>query len=144
MMATRISTAARTAAAGAVAALVDAGSAAGVIRIYTGTQPAGPGSAATGTLLASVTLNDPAFGAASAGVATLDVDPALTGTAVADGTAGWFRLLDSTEAGSTGLGIVDGTVTATGGGGQLTLATTTVTTGLQVQITSGAITMPAA
>lgn len=143
-MATRISTAARTAAAGAVAALVDGGSGAGVIRIYTGTQPAGPGSAATGTLLASLTLNDPAFGAAVSGVATLDVDPALTATAVADGTAGWFRLLDSTEAAGSGLGIVDGAVTATGGGGQLTLATTTVTTGLQVQITSGTITMPAA
>lgn len=143
-MATRISTAARTAAAGAVAALVDGGSGAGVIRIYTGTQPAGPGSAATGTLLASLTLNDPAFGAAVSGVATLDVDPALTATAVADGTAGWFRLLDSTEAAGSGLGIVDGAVTATGGGGQLTLATTTVTTGLQVAVTSGTITMPAA
>lgn len=143
-MATRISTAARTAAANAVVALVDGGSGAGVIRIYTGTQPAGPGSAASGALLASLTLNDPAFGSAVSGVATLDVDPALTATAVADGTAGWFRLLDSTEAAGSGLGIVDGAVTATGGGGQLTLATTTVTTGLQVQITSGSITMPAA
>jgi hypothetical protein len=143
VVATRISTAARNAAADAVAGLADGGSGAGVIRIYTGSQPAGPDSSATGTLLAAVSLNDPAFGAASSGVATLDVSPALTATAVADGTAGWWRLLTSTEAAGSGLGIVDGAVTATGGGGQLTLATTTVTTGLQVQITSGTITMPA-
>lgn len=142
-MATRISTAARNAAADAVVDLVDGGAGAGRIRVYTGSQPAGPGSTATGTLLAEFTLNDPAFGASSSGVATLDVDPALTTTGVAAGTAGWFRLLDSTEAGSTGLGVVDGTVTATGGGGQLELATTTISVGLTVTITSGTVTMPA-
>ncbi|MFV2094829.1 hypothetical protein ACFHW1_04970 [Micromonospora sp. LOL_014] len=142
-MAVRISTAARNAAADAIAALADGGSGAGVIRIYTGSQPAGPGSAATGTLLATVTLNDPAFAAASSAEAALDVDPVPSGTAVASGTAGWFRLLDSTEAGSTGLGILDGSVTATGGDGDLTLATVTITTGLTVEITGGELTMPA-
>jgi hypothetical protein len=141
-MATRISTAARTAAAQAIANLVDGGSSAGKIRIYSGAQPAGPGTAPSGTLLAELTLSDPAFSVA-AGVATLDVTPAVTATGVAAGTAGWFRVLDSTEAAATGLGVYDGSVTATGGGGDLTLATTTVSIGLTVDITSATVTMPA-
>jgi hypothetical protein len=141
-MATRISTAARTAAVGAIAGLVDGGSGPGRIRIYTGTQPAGPGTTATGTLLAEFTCSDPAF-TWSAGVATLDVTPAVTATGVAAGTAGWFRVLDSTEAAATGLGVYDGSVTATGGGGDLTLATTTVSIGLTVEITAATLTMPA-
>lgn len=142
-MTTRISSAARTAACDAVVDLVDAGSAAGVLRIYTGPQPSGPDSTPTGTLLAELDLSDPAFGPAAAGVATLDVTPAVTTTAVADGTAGWFRLLTSTEAAGSGLGVVDGSVTATGGGGQLELATVAITTGVEVEITSGSVTMPA-
>ncbi|MEO3922706.1 hypothetical protein ABGB07_02305 [Micromonosporaceae bacterium B7E4] len=142
-MATRISTAARNASADAIVALINGGSGAGVLRIYTGTQPAGPGSSPTGTLLVSCTLSDPAFAGAVSGSAALDVTPSVTASATADGTAGWFRLLDSTEAASTGLGVLDGSVTATGGGGELTLATTTITTGLTVTITAGTVTMPA-
>jgi hypothetical protein len=135
--------AARTAACDAIVDLVDAGSAAGKIRIYTGSRPAGPGSSATGTLLVEIDLADPAFGAASDGVATLDVSSARSGTAGADGTAGWFRVLDSTEAAGDGYGVFDGTVTATGGGGDMTLGTTTITTGGVVQITSMTVTVPA-
>ncbi|WP_045740874.1 hypothetical protein [Actinoplanes rectilineatus] len=143
-MAIRISTAARNALAGAVRDLVDGGPAAGRLRIYTGTQPAGPGTTASGTLLAEITLNDPSFGAASAGVITAAQSPALSGTGVAAGTAGWWRLVDSTEAGTTGLGMVDGSVTATGGGGDLQLNTTTISIGLTVAVTSLTLTMPAA
>jgi len=142
-VATRISTAARSAACDAVVDLVDGGSGAGVIRVYSGTQPAGPSTSPSGTLLAEFTLSDPAFGAASSGVATLDVTPALTDTGITDGTAGWFRLLDSTEAAGTGLGVLDGSVTATGGGGQLELNTVAISTGVNVEITSGTVTMPA-
>jgi hypothetical protein len=142
-MATRISTAARNAACDAIVDLVYGGSGAGVIRVYSGSQPATPATTATGDLLAEFTLSDPAFGAASSGVATLDVTPALTDTGITDGTAGWFRVLDSTEAAGTGLGIIDGAVTATGGGGQLELNTTTISTGVDVSITSGTVTMPA-
>src|SRR5688500_20331933 len=97
-MAVRINTAARNAAADAVAARVEGGTGAGVIRIYTGTQPASPATAPSGTLLAEFTLSDPAFAAASAGSAALDVTPALVDQGLAAGTAGWFRILDSTEA----------------------------------------------
>jgi hypothetical protein len=116
--------------------LLDAGPAAGTIQIRSGTRPAA-NDAATGTLLATVTLADPAFGAPVNGVATL-TDPAPV-TAAAAGTATWFRALDS-----TGATVMDGLVTATGGGGDLTLATTALTVGLSVDITGGTVTMPGA
>lgn len=130
-----LATTARNAMADALVDLLDAGSGAGTIQIRSGTRPADPNTAATGTLLATVTLADPAFGSASTGVATL-ADPAPV-TAGASGTATWFRALDS-----TGAAVMDGRVTATGGGGDLTLATTSLTSGLSVDITGGTITMP--
>jgi hypothetical protein len=142
-MTLRVSTAARNAGVNAITALVDGGSGAGVLRIYSGSQPAGPGTSPSGTLLAAFTLSDPAFAAASSGSAALDVTPAVATTGLAAGTATWFRLVDSTEAAGTGLGVVDGSVTATGGGGDLTLSTTTVSVGLDVEITSLSITLPA-
>jgi hypothetical protein len=137
-MATRLPTASVNAACDAIVDRVDGGSGAGTIEIRTGSQPASANDAATGTLLVTITCADPAFGAAAAGVATLDCDPVLEANAVADGTAGWGRLKDS-----TGATVMDGSVTATGGGGQITLATTAITTGVAVQLTSGTFTVPA-
>jgi hypothetical protein len=135
-MTTRLATATRNAACDAVVDLLDGGPAAGTIKIYTGTQPATANDAVAGTLLATITLSDPAFGAAATGVATLSGTP-LSATGVAAGTAGWARLADS-----TGATVMDGSVTATGGGGQIELATTTISVGVTVQITSGTVTMP--
>jgi hypothetical protein len=131
-----LATSARTAMCDALVDLLDAGAGAGTIQIRSGTRPATPNTTATGTLLATVTLVDPAFGAASAGVATL-ADPASV-NAVATGTASWFRALDSSSN-----AVMDGDVTATGGGGDLTLGTTSITSGLAVDITGGTITVPA-
>lgn len=136
-MATRLATTPRNAACDAVVDLLDAGSGAGTLKLYTGGQPASANDAASGTLLATITLSDPAFGAASTGVATMAGTP-LSGTGVAAGTAGWARFADS-----TGATVLDGAVTATGGGGQVELATTTISVGVTVQITSGTVTMPA-
>ena len=121
-----------------VDALVDSvdGGSPGTIKIYDGTRPANPDASITGTLLATVTLANPAFGAGSNGVATLS-DPAAV-TAVATGTATHFR-----AANSGGTAKFDGSVTATGGGGDLTLATTSITSGLSIDITGGTITVPA-
>ncbi|MFI6793662.1 hypothetical protein ACIBG4_40660 [Nonomuraea sp. NPDC050383] len=141
-MAVRINTAARNASANAIAALVDGGSGAGKLRIYSGSQPATPATAPTGTLLAEFTLSDPAFAAAVAGAVGLDTTPALTVTGLANGAAGWFRLVDSAEAAGTGLGVLDGSVSATGGGGDLTMNTTTISTGVNVTINAGTVTMP--
>ncbi|MFR9807060.1 hypothetical protein ACL02T_32905 [Pseudonocardia sp. RS010] len=126
----------RNAIADALVDLLDAGSGAGTIEIRSGTRPAGPDSAAAGTLLATITLADPAFGAASAGAAALS-DPASV-NAVATGTATWFRAKDS-----DGTARFDGKVTETGGGGDLTLQTTSITSGLAVDITGGTVTASA-
>jgi hypothetical protein len=136
-MATRLSTATRNTACDAVVDLLDGGSAAGTIKIYTGAQPAAANDAATGTLLVTITLADPAFGVANTGAAALAGTP-LSATAGASGVAGWARFADS-----TGATVLDGSVTATGGGGQVELATTTISSGVTVQITSGTVTMPA-
>jgi hypothetical protein len=136
-MTTIISTAARNAAADGIAGLADAGAGPGYIEIRTGTQPANPGTAASGTLLATFTLGDPAFGGADTGVTTIDGLP-LTTTGVADNTAGYFRLYDSDDT-----AIMDGSVTAEGGGGQIELNTLTISTGVDVNLTAGTITMPA-
>lgn len=138
-MTIRLPVASRNATADAIADAVDAGSGAGLVRVYTGSQPASADLAATGTLLAEFELNDPAFGAATAGAASLSVSPAVSTTGLAAGDAGWFRLLDSTET-----TVMDGSVTATGGGGDLIMSTVTVSIGLTLQLSSGTITMPAA
>lgn len=136
-MAIRLPTASRNAAADAVVDRADAGTAAGKLRIYTGAQPASANDAASGTLLAEVTLIDPAFGNAAAGVATLADPVAVTGTNT--GTAGWFRVLDSDN--NT---VFDGSCTASGGGGDLILSNTSIASGQTVDILSGGtITMPA-
>jgi len=137
-MATRIPTASRNAAADAVGVRLDAGAGPGTIDVFTGAQPANANDAETGDLLLTFTLSDPAFAAAVTGVKTLDVTPIPTATGVDDGVAGWFRAKDS-----TGATVLDGAVTVTGGGGQLTLNTTTISVGLEVEITSGTLTMPA-
>ena len=131
-----IATAYRTAMCDALVDGLDAGAGAGTIKIYSGTRPATPNDAITGTLLATVTCADPAFGAAASGVATL-TDPASV-TASATGIATHFRAADS-----TGAAVFDGSVTATGGGGDLTLATTSITSGLAVDVTGGTVTVPA-
>ncbi len=139
----RLGTAARNAAASGICDQVDGGSGAGVLRVYTGTQPATPATSPTGTLLAEFTLSDPAFGAPATGVKTLDVTPALTDIALATGTAGWCRFCDSTEAAGTGLGVMDGDVTATGGGGLVTFDSVSFTVGATIEVTGGTLTMPA-
>lgn len=137
-MATRIPTAARNAAANAIVDLLDAGSGAGIIRIYTGSQPASANDAASGTLLGTLTLTDPAFGNAATGVATASAITSDT-SADATGTAGWFRALDSDAA-----TVIDGSITATGGGGDLTLDSVSIVAGGTIAVTSWTVTMPAA
>lgn len=135
-MATRISVAARNAAADAVVDLLDGGSGAGYIEIRTGSQPATPATAASGTLLATLPLSDPAFGAASTGVATASAVTSDT-NADASGTAGWFRGYDS-----TGAAVIDGSITASGGGGDMTLSSVSIVAGGTVSVSSWTITMP--
>ncbi len=135
-MSLSFSNTARNAMVDALTALLNAGAGPGTFAIRSGTRPSLPSDAATGTLLQTTTLADPAFPGASTGQAAL-TDPAAS-NAVASGTASWFRAFDS-----NGVAYFDGTVTATGGGGDLTLSTTTIVSGQPVDITGGTITMPA-
>jgi hypothetical protein len=91
---TKISTAARNAACDAIVDLLDAGAGAGTLTIRTGAPPATPATADSGTLLATLTFSDPAFGNAATGVATASAITSDT-SADASGTAGHFRAKDS-------------------------------------------------
>lgn len=134
-MAWRVTAALRNNMGAVVTNAIDAGSGPGVIEIRTGSRPATPETAVTGTLLATVTLGDPSFATWSAGASSV-ADPASI-VAVADGTAGYCRVKDS-----TGATVMDGTVTATGGGGDLTLGSVSITTGQSVDVTGGSLTIP--
>lgn len=137
-MAVQLATATQNAMANAAVLLIDGGAGAGTIKIYTATQPANANTAVSSqTLLATFTLDDPAFGSASSGVCSLAAVP-LSTTGAAAGTAAWFRCESSTPG-----TVFDGSVTATGGGGQLQLNTVTISVGVNVEITSGTFTMPA-
>lgn len=109
----------------------------GYLRIYTGSRPATPETAASGTLLAELTLSATAFGAASSGTITAN---AITrdSSANAGGTAGWFRIFESD--GTTAW--ADGEVGATGSGKELELVTTTITAGQPVEISSLTVSWP--
>ncbi|WP_066360271.1 hypothetical protein [Herbidospora mongoliensis] len=139
----RINTAARNAGLAAILALIDGGSGAGVLRIYSGSQPATPATSPSGTKLAEITLSDPAFGSPNTGSADIDITPALDVDGLATAAAGWCRFCDSTEAAATGLGVIDGEVTLTGGGGLITLNTLAISTGVGFLITGGSISQPA-
>jgi hypothetical protein len=123
----------------AIVALLDAGAAAGYVEIRSGSQPATAMDAASGVLLATITLNDPVFTAAASGTATADASPALTAAAVDTGTAGWFRGYDSDDN-----AVIDGSATATGGGGDMQLNTVSLVSAVDVTVTAWTITMPAA
>ena len=133
MGAYRLSTAVCNAVVDAVVDSVDGGSP-GTIKVYTGSSPATPDTTATGTLLVTFTLGNPAFGAASSRVAALN--SVASATAAATGTAGWFR-----AATSGGTAKFDGDVGTSGE--ELTLNTTAIVSGASVSISSGSMTGPA-
>lgn len=125
----QITNAAASAAADAVTARVDAGAGAGKLRIYDGSQPATADTAIGAQVkLAELTFSDPAFGAASNGVATAN---AITADSSADatGTAAWFRVVDS-----NGTTVFDGTVGTSGA--DLNLNTTSIVAGAEVAVSS--------
>ena len=135
-MATRIADASQQAAADAVVDRCDAGGA-GNIKIYSGSQPADADTTPAGTLLVTIALAATAFGSAnSSGVAALASTP-RSGTGAAAGTAGCFVF----ESGG-GAKVFGGSVTATGGGGDLTLDNTSIAVSQTVNITSFTYTQP--
>lgn len=119
-----------------IANAVDAGAGAGVLRFYTAPRPATGAAISTQTLLAEVTLNDPAFAAAAAGQIVLDNSPQPEDPSInATGTAAWARLVDS-----VGTFIGDATVGATGSGADIELDSVDLALGGTLRITSGTFT----
>ncbi len=103
--------------------------------IYTGAAPANCAAAATGTALATLTLPAAWMSDASSG------SKSMTGTwsdlsADETGTAGYFRIYDNSEI-SCG---IQGTITATGGAGDMTIDNTSIVQGQSVEITSFVLT----
>ena len=114
---------------------LDAGSGPGTAKIYSGTMPATPETAATGTLLAELVLAKPC------GVVA---DKKLTFSAITQdleanntGYAGYVRLSDS-----DGNAVIDGDVTSTGGTGVLKLNVTLITALGPVFINSFELSIP--
>lgn len=106
-----------------------------ILKIRTGAAPATCATADSGTVLATLNLPSDWLAAASSGA------KAKSGTwqdasADATGTAAHFRIYDS---GGTTCHI-QGTVTATGGGGDLTLDNTSIATGQTVTISTFTLT----
>lgn len=138
-MALNIAAAGRAAAVNAVVDLLDAGTGNPKIEIRTGAA-ADPDGAATGTLLATLLMDGTnAFGAsttADPAVATANAIADDT-SADADGTAAHFVAYDRDDA-----IIFTGTVTATGGGGDLELNTVSIVTGGTVSITAMTFSLP--
>ena len=105
-----------------------------VLQIKSGSVPATTATANSGTILASATLPSDWMAAASAGT------KALSGTwqdtsADNTGTAAHFRIFSS-----TGTCHIQGTVTATGGGGDMTVDNTSFASGQSFSVTTFTLT----
>jgi hypothetical protein len=140
-MALRVSTGLRNSQATNLASLFPNGA---ILEIRTGSQPAGGDTAPSGTVLVTITLPNPSFGAAASGqIAKAGVWQ--DASADATGTAGWFRLRQAGDLGTTNTTDerLDGSVTVTGGGGDLTLDNTSITIAQQVTLNVFTITQPA-
>lgn len=100
------------------------------LQIRTGAQPANAAASDSGTLLCEITLPSNWVSDPSSGAVTLA--GSWAGTGAASGTAAHYRLKDS--AGS--VCHEQGSVTATGGGGDLTLDNVSIATSQAVSVTS--------
>lgn len=110
-----------------------------ILRIYSGAPPTQVSDAESGTLLAEFTLAADWAGASAAGVKAMTGVP-LSTTGVAAGTAGHYSIYASN--GTTCH--ERGTITATGGGGDMTIDNTSIAIGQTVKITQFQKTMPGA
>jgi hypothetical protein len=105
-----------------------------VLKFFTGSPPANCAAANSGTELASMTLPADPMAAASGGTKAKSGTWSTTG--IAAGNAGHFRLYasDGTTCHQ------QGTVTVTGGGGDMTVASVAIAIGQTVTVTSYVLT----
>lgn len=125
-MAFQFSTAARNASLDAIETAIGASP---TLEIRTGAAPANAAAADSGTLLASMALPADWLAAASGGSKSL-LGTWQDAAADAAGTAGHFRI----KAGATCH--IQGSVTASGGGGDMTLDNVVIAAGQQITITA--------
>jgi len=109
---------------------------AGTLEIYTGTQPADPNSAVTGSLLATITIPNPAFAAASGGAVAKS--GTWTTTATGTGVAGYARFISADT-----LKTMDAVVTNVPGGNDLLINNVDIAIGNTVTVVSLILTTPA-
>ena len=110
--------------------------------IYTGSMPSNCAADTTGTKLAEFDLASDWAASATGGAKSLNNLP-LTTTGAAAGSAGYFRLFTNAQSTTPGVGTpcqMQGTITATGGGGDMTLDNTSIASGQTVNVTSFTIT----
>jgi hypothetical protein len=101
--------------------------ASGIVEIRSGTRPATADDTATGSLLASIPLNNPAITSSVDGVVTFDVP--VSATAGNTGTASWARIKQS--GGTTEFDADVGT-----SGTDIIIDTTSINSGDTVRITA--------
>jgi hypothetical protein len=126
----------------------------GIIKIYSGSQPANADTAASGTHLLTVTVGSGAFtagaeanglefGTAASGEIAKATGEVWSGVGLADGTAGWGRFYaNATDAGgaSTTLYRIDFSVGTTGA--DLNMSSTSIVTGSTYTIDTFKLTRP--
>jgi hypothetical protein len=132
-------TATRNAFCTTLGTLADAGAGGATVKVYSGTRPVNANTAPGGgnTLLLTFTLATTALDAPNTGVTAIAGLP-ISAVGAANGTAAWWRMADS-----TGATVIDGDAGADGSGADLELSTTSITTGLTVNLTTGTFTQPA-
>lgn len=104
----------------------------GTIEIRTGTQPADPDSAASGTLLATINLPTPAM-SVTGGV--ISKSGTWSGSAVATNTAGWARMINSGATRSLDMSVAESAA-------DLIIDDDAVVSGGVVTVTSFTLTIP--
>jgi hypothetical protein len=130
-MAVQFSTAVRNARLDAVETTLGT---AAKLQIFTGTAPASCADASTGTQLVEITLPSDWMAAASGG--SKAKSGTWSATAGATGTAGYFRVLLNDES----VCHMQGTVTVTGGGGDMTIDNDAVVSGQTVTVSGFTLT----
>lgn len=130
-MAIKYSTAVRNAMLNAIETTIGTGP---KLRILTGAAPASCSAAQTGTLLAELSL--PADWASDAASGAKGLLGSWSGTVVADGTAGYYRILDTAATTCHEQG------TMATSGGDINGTSTALTTGQVLVITAKTLTAP--
>jgi hypothetical protein len=133
-MTIQLSVAVRNAMLDAIETAIGAGA---VIKMRSGAQPASNAAADSGTVIATITTAADFMAAASAGAKAFSSLPLIDASADSAGTIGHYRVYaaDGTTC------HMQGTVTLTGGGGDMTVDNNVVQANQQFSITSWSINM---